>query len=166
MHGRHRVETTLLTLTITLAASGAVSAGASASQRVTYEVKAIDQIALTGAPPALTIDTATAGAAPAAVTADGGSYAITTNGSDRKITAALATAMPPGVTLSMVMDAPATGTSVGWQALGPTPTEMVTGIARVAETGLAVRYRLTATVDAGILSARTETVTVTLADGS
>ena len=164
MLGRQRLTITGITLATSLFGN-ALPAANSAMQRVSFEIKPIDQITLSSERPTLTIDTATAGTAPAAVTADGGTYGITTNGTDRKITASLADALPPGVTLSMEMVAPATGTSLGWQALSPTPTEMVTGITRIAETGIPVRYRLAATVDAGIIAARTETVTVTIADG-
>jgi len=165
MPGAHRPTIIVLTLATCLFSS-ALPAADTATQRITIEVKPIDEIALTGERPTLTIGTATAGEAPAAVTADGGAYAITTNGSDRKITASIAKALPPGVTLSVAMDAPAGGTSLGWQALSAAPAELVTGITRIAQSGIPVRYRLAATLDAGILSVKTETVTLTIADGS
>jgi hypothetical protein len=144
---------------------GTAIAGNSATQQVRIEVQPIDELALSGARPTLTIDTASAGSAPVAVEADGGTYAITTNGSQRKITASLAAELPPGVSLALLMAAPAaSGTSAGWRTLSPTPTEVVTGISRTAQAGIGLRYRLVANVDGGTVSARTETVTITLAD--
>jgi len=145
--------------------SGSAAASDSAMQQVQIQVKPIDEITLSGVTPSLTIDTADAGADPVATEADGGGYAITTNGEQRKITASLGAELPTGVILSMRMSAPSGGQSRGWQALGAAPAEMVTGITRVAATGIGVRYRLEARVDAGVVTARTETVSVTLTDG-
>jgi len=160
---RHRLKP--LTFAFAAAASGSAKAGDVAMQRLTIAVEPIDEITINGPYPTLTVDAAEAGDAPAVVWADGGGYAMTPNGRHRRITAALAAEMPAGVTLSMRMDAPSTGQSAGWRALSTAPTEMVTGIEPVAEVGIGIRYQLVATVDAGIISARTETVQVTLTDG-
>ena len=150
-----------------LGAAGSAAGSDVATQHLTIGVEPIDEIRLSGIQPNLTIDTADAGSDPVATEADGGGYAITTNGEQRKITASLGAELPTGLILSMRMAAPSRGDahSTGWQPLGVAPAEMVTGLSRVAESGIGVRYRLEASVDAGVVTARTETVSVTLTDG-
>lgn len=164
MLGRLRAQLLSL-MPVLIGTAGGALAGEGATQHVSIAIQPIDEILLSGERPRLVIDTAEAGAGPVAVEADGGGYAITTNGEQRKITASLGAALPPGVILSMRMSAPSRGRSTGWQALRLAPAEMVTGIARVAESGLGIRYRLEARADAGEVTARTETVSVTLIDG-
>ncbi|MDB4889962.1 MAG: hypothetical protein JWL61_1817 [Gemmatimonadetes bacterium] len=73
---------------LALVAFGAVSASAqTATQTVTFQVNAINQIAFVGSP-SLTITTAVAGAAPTSVTA-AGTWAVTTNQTGAKITASI-----------------------------------------------------------------------------
>ena len=63
-----------------------------ATQTVTFQVTAINQIAVTGSP-SLTINAATAGSAPTSVTATGNTWSVTTNQSGASITASIPTAM-------------------------------------------------------------------------
>jgi len=107
--------------------SGGAWAADSAEQTVTYEVSAINEISVSGNPGALTVSTATAGSEPDAVTDAATTYAITTNGSDKKITAALDTDMPSGVTLSLTA-ASASGTSAGKQTLTAAGVDVVSGL--------------------------------------
>jgi len=155
---------------LTMAVGMVVSAGAiaadSAEQTVTYEVTAINEISVSGNPNALTISTATAGSEPDAATDASSSYAITTNGSNKKITAALGTDMPAGVTLSLTATAPTVGTSGGKMELSTTAADVVTAIAQVADgDGNTLTYELAATVAAGVVASATKTVTLTIADG-
>ncbi|HEX9940011.1 MAG TPA: hypothetical protein VGB15_22945, partial [Longimicrobium sp.] len=98
----------ILRFAIPALALAAFSAGNAAAQQATqdvsFEVQAINQLAFTGSP-SLVISTATAGSAPTSVTANA-SYAITTNESNRKITASIDGNMPSGTTLSVSLAAP------------------------------------------------------------
>ena len=154
----------------TLAAAVAITfsagafAGSSDTQSLTFEVQAIDEIAVSGTP-SLTVNAATAGSQPDPVTSDV-SYAITTNGTNKKVTAAIDTAMPSDVVLSVTVAAPsASGTSAGKTSLSATAADVVTGITEVAESGLSIQYELDAEVTAGVVSSDTRTVTFTITAG-
>ena len=148
-----------------IAAGSAANASAqTATQTVTYEVQAINQIAVSGSP-SLVISTAVAGSAPTSVTA-AATYAITTNESDRKITAQLDSDMPAGVTLSLQMAAPSGGASTGAQALSTSAVDLVTGVSLLNEAGLGLTYTLSATSAAGVVPSATKTVTFTVAAGA
>lgn len=136
-----------------------------ATQVVTFEVQAINQIAVTGTP-SLTISAAVAGVAPTSVSA-AASYAITTNESNRKITAVLDADMPSGVTLSIDMAAPAlNGSGQGVKPLSTGAQDLVTGISALNESGLAIEYTLSATSAAGVVASDTRTVTFTVEAGA
>ncbi|MDI3543420.1 MAG: hypothetical protein PWP57_1025 [Candidatus Atribacteria bacterium] len=138
-----------------------------ATQTVTYQVDAINEISVSGDPSALTVSTATAGSEPDAVTDNSTTYAITTNETSKKITGAIDTAMPTGLTLEVNLAAPtAGGTSAGDVALSATAADLVTGIAQIAESGLGITYTLSATVAAGVVTSATKTVTLTLTDAA
>ncbi len=79
--------------------AGRTVSAQSATQTVTFQVSAINQVAVTGSP-SLVINAASAGSAPTSVTASGNTWAVTTNQSTAKITASIASAMPTGLTLS------------------------------------------------------------------
>lgn len=144
--------------------SGAAHAQSTASHNVSYSVSAINQIAVTGAP-SLSITTATAGSAPASVTDATSSWAITTNQTTKKLTASLNTAMPTGVTLEVSAAAPSGATGAGFQTLGTSSVDVVTAISQVAGSGMALTYRLSATLAAGAITSATKTVTYTLVTG-
>lgn len=148
-----------------LVLAAAISAQAqTATQSVTYSVSAINQISVTGTP-SLTISTATAGTAPGAVTNSASSWAVTTNGTSKKLTASINTAMDTGVTLSLTAVAPSVGTSAGKKSLSTTSTDLVTGITGVAESGMGLTYELAATLAAGVVASSSKTVTFTLVTG-
>lgn len=126
---------------------------------------AINEISVSGNPGALTVDSATAGSQPDADTDASSSYAITTNGTGKKITAALDTAMPAGLTLSLTA-ASASGTSGGKLTLSDSAADVVTGLTQVAEPTQSLTYELAATVSAGVVASATKTVTLTIVDGS
>ena len=149
---------------VMLAATAATAAAQSATQDVSFEVQAINEIAFTGSP-SLVISAATAGSAPTSTTANA-TYAITTNETNRKVTAELNSAMPTGVTLSVNLAAPSGGTSANTVSLSTTAQDVVTGVSKVNATGLSVTYSLSATSAAGVVAAETRTVTYTIVAGA
>jgi len=155
----------------TLAAIAAVAlvAGSAnaqtATQTVTFQVDAINQISVAGTP-ALSITTAVAGSAPTSVTSTGHTWNVTTNQTGAKITASIPTAMPSGLTLSAQMGAPSGATSAGLKALGTTAVDMVTGITKLNAGSLSLSYQLDATAAAGVVSSSTRVVTYTITGGA
>jgi len=146
--------------------STAVHGADSDTQTVTYEVQAINEIAVSGDPGALIVSTATAGSEPDEVTDATTTYDITTNGTGKKITGAIDTAMPANTTLKINLAAPTGGTSAGDVALTVVAADLVTGITTLAETAKTITYKFSATVAAGVVASASKTVTLTIADGS
>ena len=136
------------------------------AQTVTYEVQAINEITVSGNPGALVISTATAGSQPTAATDATTSYSITTNGTNKKITGSIDTAMPANTSLLVTLTAPTGGSSAGQVTLSTTAQDLVTGISTLAESGLTISYEFTADAAAGVVASSTKTVTLTVADGS
>jgi hypothetical protein len=141
-----------------------VAGAQAATQTVTFQVDAINQIAVAGSP-SLVISSATPGANPTNATA-AATWAVTTNQSNAKITASINAAMPANVTLTVNLAAPAGATSAGAQPLGTTAVDLVTTITRVAQGALAVTYTLAATPTAGVVASTTRTVTFTITGGT
>lgn len=147
------------------AAFGARDASAqTATQTVSYEVTAINEISVAGSP-SLVINDATPGSGLTSASASG-TYAITTNQANRKITAQLDSDMPSGVTLSVTLAAPTGGTSAGAVSLSTLAQDVVTGVSNVNESGLSINYGLSATVAAGVVPAGNRTVTYTITAGA
>jgi hypothetical protein len=146
--------------------SGIAMAGNSATQTVTYAVSAINEISVSGNPAALTVSIAPAGSAPNSVSDATTTYAITTNEAGQKITGAIDTDMPAGVTLTVNLTAPSGGTSAGATSLSSSAADLVTGITKFNESGKAITYSLSATSAAGVVGSDTKTVTLTVVDGS
>jgi hypothetical protein len=140
-------------------------AASSSTQTVTYAVSAINELSVSGNPGAMTVSAATAGSAPDAVSDATTTYAITTNESTRKITAAIDTAMPAGVTLTVSLVAPTGGTSTGAVTLGTVAGDAVTGISTLNESGKTITYNLSATSAAGVITSASKTVTLTIVAG-
>ena len=153
----------LATLALIAGAAGAASAQ-TATQSVTFQVDAINQIAFSGSP-SLVINTATAGSAPSNATA-AATWAVTTNQSSAKITASIGSAMPAGLTLQVNLSAPSGAASAGAQTLSTISVDLVTGITKVAESAIAVNYSLAATAAAGVVSSSSRTVTYTITGGT
>jgi hypothetical protein len=152
-------------LALAASAFGARDASAqTATQTVSYEVAAINEISVAGSP-SLVINDATAGSGLTSATASG-TYAITTNEANRKVTAQIDGNMPSGVTLSVTLAAPAGGTSTGAVALSTTAQDVVTGVSNVNQSGLSIGYTLSATVAAGVVPAGNRTVTYTITAGA
>jgi hypothetical protein len=155
-----------------IAAAAALVVGAAplaqaqtATQTVTYQVNAVNQIAFTGTP-SLTITTAVAGVDPTSVTDATASWAVTTNQSNAKITASIPVDMPAGLTLSANLSNPAGATSAGYKAISSTAVDMVTGITKLAQGSLGVSYKLDATAAAGTVGSATKVVTYTITGGT
>lgn len=155
----------LTTVMLLLGVCGTAFAATSANQTVTYQVSSINAISVSGNPGPLVISTASAGYQPAAASDASTSYAITTNGSDKRITGMLNSAMPDNTALKATVTAPSTGTSAGQVTLTASALNLVTGIAAVAQSGIAISYEFSATVASGVISSAQKTVTLTVADG-
>jgi len=145
-------------------AAAASAAAQTATQTVTLQVDAINQVAVTGTP-SMTITAAVAGGAPTSVTSSGNTWAVTTNQTGAKITASIGSAMPSGVTLSANLAAPSGASSAGLQALGTAAVDVVTGITKQNATGLSLSYQLDATAAAGVVASTTRVVTFTITGG-
>ncbi len=144
--------------------ASAAAFGQTATQVVTFQVSAINQISVAGAP-SLTISAAVAGSAPTSVTSAVSTWSVTTNQSTAKITGSLSAVMPTGLTLSANLAAPAGATSSGLTALTATTVDLVTGITKVNAAGLGLTYQLDATSAAGVVASSTRTVTYTITGG-
>lgn len=136
-----------------------------ATQVVRFEVTAINQIGVSGAPAPLAITTATAGSSLTSVTSGGSSFAVTTNESNKKITAALDQPLPGGITLEVSLAAPSGAFSASFVSLSTSGADLVTGISAMNATSLPLTYRLSATPQASI-GVQTRTVTYTIVSGT
>lgn len=133
------------------------------SQSVTVSVDTINELSISGNV-TLTVNTATAGAAPDSDTDGTSTYAITVNGSSKKITGSIDSAFTTGIALQLLLEAP-TGGTASQKTLSTSAQDLVSGFGTLAESGLSLNYTATAavTVDsngAGV----SRTVTLTLAD--
>jgi hypothetical protein len=157
-------STTFLTVGALVAFAAVNTASAQVTQTVTFQVSAINQIAVTGAP-SLTINAAVAGSAPTSVTSAANTWSVTTNQSTAMITASIPLAMPVGLTLSANLTAPAGATSTGLTALGTVAVNVVTGITKLNSAALGLTYQLDATAAAGVVTSATRVVTYTITGG-
>jgi len=153
---------------ILMASVGALSSARAqtATQVVTFSVVPINRVAVTGAPAPLVINSAVAGQTPTSVSAAGGTYAVTTNESNKKITASVDQALPAGVSLEVSLGAPDGAASPGNVALGTAANDVVTGISSINAAALPITYRLTASPTAQVSGAATRTVTFTIVSGT
>lgn len=149
--------------TMALLGMTGVAQAQTSTQNVTFQVDAVNRIAVSGSP-SLVINTATAGSNPTPATASV-NWAVTTNQSSAKVTAAINSAMPTGLTLTVNLGAPTGAVSAGAQTLSITSVDLVTGITKVAEGALPATYNLSATVAAGVVASASRTVTYTITGG-
>jgi hypothetical protein len=150
----------VLATALSLALGAPAFAQTTATTTATFEVTAINEISLSGTAPVLTINAAVAGVAPTPTTASQ-TYAVTTN-ETAKISAALDAAMPDGLTLTAAMAAPTGATSLSAVALTTTGQDLVTGISKLNEAGLALTYGLAATSAAGVVGSSNRVITYTI----
>jgi hypothetical protein len=152
--------------------SGAVALGLcaervqaqTATQTVTFRVVPISRIAVSAPAGPIVVSTANPGSAPTSASMGGTSYAISTNETNQKITAALDAPMPNGVSLAISLAAPAGAASVGSTTLSTASADVVTGISTVSAASLPIVYTLSAASNASVAPG-TRTVTFTIAAG-
>jgi len=159
-----RFSSMVAALALVSALSARAAFAQTATQTVTFEVDAINQIAVSGTP-SLIINAAVAGGAPTTVTSTGNTWSVTTNQTGTKITASISSAMPTGLTLSAQLGAPSGASSAGLKSLGTTSVDLVTGITKLNATGLSLSYQLDATAAAGVVTSSTRVVTYTITGG-
>lgn len=155
-----------LNTTIALALLAGTASAQTATQVVHFQVNPVNQLGVSGSPPPMVINSATAGSAPTSVTATGTSYAVTTNEANKKITASIDQPMPSGVTLEVSLTPPSGAASAGDMALSTAGTDLVTGISSVAASALPITYRLSATPQVQMASQASRTVTFTIVSGT
>lgn len=159
-----RLKFLLPAAALALLLSGAALGADVSTHVMTFDFQAVNEIEITGTPH-LTIASAIAGEQPQEVTDSLSTCAITTNGANKRITASIDTAMPAYVTLKVHVAAPSgSGTSQGDVTLTTSAADVVTGISNVVDSSPTITYKLSATVQAGVLSTDTRTVTFTLSD--
>lgn len=151
---------------LALALTAAAGDASAQQQTVTFSIDPINQMSVSGNPGALTINAATAGSAPTSVSDASTTWAITTNQTGTKVTAAIDQAMPANVTLRVSLAAPTGATSAGAVALGPSGADLVTGITQLSESGKVITYTLSATAAADVVANASRTVTYTVVAGS
>ncbi|MFI5229595.1 MAG: hypothetical protein ACHQWU_11035 [Gemmatimonadales bacterium] len=137
----------------------------SASQVVVFEVRAVNELGVTGSPN-LTIDAAKSGEGELSVQSTGNTWSVTTNQARAKVTAALDESMPDGVTLSAQLAAPVGAASAGMKHLSTTPVDMVTSINRLNQGGLPLVYELSANAMLAKNTKGTRAVTYTITGGA
>ena len=135
-----------------------------ATQTVRFEVIPMSRVAVSGSAGPLVVTSATPGAAPTSASMGGSSYGITTNETNQKITAALDSPMPTGMTLAIALAAPAGAASRGSMMLGTSSADVVTGISTVSASALPITYTLSASSTAPVAPG-SRTVTFTVAAG-
>jgi len=161
---KRAVSLTMLALLagLTLIVVGATTC----EQTVSCEVAAIQIISVSGNPAALVINSATAGCEPDNATDATTTYSITVN-RPSKITAKIDTAMSTNITLTINL-ASAEGISAGNVDISnatTTPLDVVTSIfAGNKDTAQTITYTLSALANAGVVSQRNKTVTLTITD--
>jgi len=158
-----RATSLLFALALMGVLAGTAFAAASDTITVNYEVQAINELNIDDASVTLTVNSATAGAVPDQAS-DATTYDITTNcaADAKKITGALNTTMPGGLTLKANMTAPTGATSAGATTLTDVAANLVTLIDGVAEANIALAFTLDATIAAGVVGAASKTCTLTL----
>ncbi|MBN2184779.1 MAG: hypothetical protein JW746_05580 [Candidatus Krumholzibacteriota bacterium] len=124
-----------------------------------------DSISVSGDPRTLVINTASAGLEPECTAEATTTYSVATTPAQMRITGSLNSNMPANVTLHIMLQAPAGGDSSGMVQLTAVAKDLVTNMSHhTNQGGLAITYQLSATVQAGVISSSSRTVTFTLAD--
>jgi hypothetical protein len=117
-----------------------------------------------GSPGTLIINTAIAGQLPSSEMDATTTYTVKAQNKKKtvKIMARLNTAMPPGVSLTIEMEAPTGGISAGPVTLDATDRELVGSIDNTNAQTRSITYTLSATPAAGVVTPQSRTVTFTL----
>lgn len=139
-----------------------LSAATTVSSTFTIQIDAIDTISISSSSISLTINSATAGSAPAAATNTSSTYAITTNGTNRRVYASIdSNIATTGLALNIQLAAPTGATSSGVVTMSTTAQNLVTGISNQYQSGMLISYTLNCTINTPPTSA-SRTVTYTL----
>lgn len=144
---------------------GTASAGfaqTSATHDVTVVVPEFNMIAVSGNLTLTLGAPASPGGDPTPAVDAGSSYFVTTNATSKKVTVALDSAFPTGITLTAELTPVGSSTSAGAVTLSATAQDAVTGLGLVSGNA-AIEYTASATAAAGTMS-ETRTVTYTLTD--
>lgn len=149
---------------LSLGPTATETAAQTASATVTFEVREIDEISLSGDPDPLVVSRSSEGAIMSAVDA-GTAWSVTTNQTGRKVTALLDSDLPPGITLHVRLDPPTGGTSRGSVPLATTARDLIVDFGSVRAADLGITYTLSATAEAGVLSRTSRVVTFTIVTG-
>ena len=161
---------TLLAVLAFIGLIGSAALGSNVTtQTVTYSVSAINEIGVSGDPGALAVTTATAGSEPDLDTDSSTTYAISTNQSNRKITAAINSNVAAGLTLQINLadpDGAGSAVSAGDVTLSTSAADVVTSITTLAASAKTIAYTFSATVAAGVVGSTNKTVTLTVTAGS
>ena len=91
-------------------------------------------------------------------------YSVTNTIGNKKLVGRLNTPMPAHVTLTLQAAAPIGAIASGPVTLTASDQDLVTGIGAIVQSGLALTFTLSATVQAGVVTADSRTVTLTLVD--
>jgi len=145
-------------------AAGQAMAGNTAQQTVSFQITAINEIAVSGNPGQLVVNASSAGEDPDPATDGTTTYSVTTNGDLKKVVGKIDSAMPSNTKLEVELAAPTGGSSAGYVELGELDQNLVTGISKLSESGKTITYKFSAQAEAGTLSGQ-RTVTFTLTDG-
>lgn len=122
----------------------------------------IDAISVSGNPPTLLVNTATAGSQPNLATDTSTTCTIETVIGTRRITGSINSNMPKNVVLQVSIQAPSGATSLGLVSLSTTATNLLLGITALLPVAVTLTYRLTVNVSVAPTSAsRTVTFTIT-----
>lgn len=142
----------------------AVAQARSATAHVTFEVREINELSLSGDPEPLILTRSGTDSDPAVVDTRT-TWEITTNQPGRKVTGLLNDELPSGLTLSVSLDPPAGATSQGLVPLTTTARDLIVDFGSVHASRLGVTYSLAATPEAGVLARASRLVTFTILAG-
>ncbi len=127
-------------------------------QTITVRVEAINEVSVNGELNTLVISSQKGSAA------NNATWAATTNETNKRLVGSIDADMPPGVTLSMELEAPDKAFSNGPVVLSTTPQDLVTGISKVAEANLKAVYTLSTESESRVEQWQ-RVLTLTLTDG-
>jgi len=135
-------------------------------QNITYQILPINEIWVSGDPPALVVNSATAGQQPGEATDSTTTYGFSTNTWDipKKITGKINESMPDSTYLKVNLSPSWGANSGGDVTLTTEPKDLVTGIYDPGDPdwNLPITYKFGAAVEAGLVSGvRTVTLTYT-----
>jgi hypothetical protein len=127
-------------------------------QTITVRVEAINEVSVNGESNTLVISSQKGSAASSPT------WAVTTNETNKRLVGSINADMPPGVALSIELEAPHKAFSEGPVVLSTTPQDLVTGISEVAEANLKAVYTVSTESNSRV-EPWERVLTLTLTDG-